>query len=1405
MSIDPPTQADRQREKLAAIYRALPLLEREIVQLFSVAYQPVSRTTFMSCCGPAGITDQDSKALVNKTLKPHLDQLLATGLLVQESGQGPRCHPLLTEIATRDAVRTGRFAAMVEAVETKIPIYKPWAHSPRHFANGQQFLREVRIGIYNHDVEFVNQQFHDYQRQGYRQQPTVTLEDVAQLVFNNPFDRQWFGTLPQELYERGLTTLLFQALFQLQPAEEIFALLEQDCLEMAGRCTGALPLILTEQLIVRGRVGEAEDSLERIPSQYRIGATALRGWLALLRGDHPQAVEHYGGALTQMRKVSGKRKAYFNGIGGLFFILALVKTGSPPRLREAEEYAGIIARQPQHWLAPIYARLQGLLQVLQGDLSKKDEWEQDAAIGNSTDSLRTLLEALCLYWVDPDQASKRLPSILKPFHDRATHAGYRWLALEAAELLAKLEPRSRYPELASAQRAEQGLHSIVDVVAPQQPWELSLNALANLSQDTDKQTKTSAKQRLAWFITLHGEGGWSLQPREQKIDVKGRWSRGRNVALSRLSKQPQHFPYLTAQDLRACTHLRGYSTGYYGQVQYEFTDKAITALVGHPLVFREDAATMRVDVVKGAPEVLVKKRSNGRLYLQFLPQLEEGHDILVVQESPGRISIIEITAQQRRIADIIGKGNRLEVPASAKERVLAAINAVSGIVTVHSDIGAEAQDAEEVEAEARPHIHLLPAGAGLKIALLVRPFPQGGPYYRPARGGTTVIAEIDGKRLQTQRDLPEERRRAQATIDACPTWRRLEETDGEWLLDDPQACLELLLELHALGETVVVEWPEGEKFRISHHASFEQLHLSIKRERDWFAASGRLQLDDKLVLDMQNLLELMQQTPGRFIRLDDGRFLALTEEFRRRLDELQTFSEKHGKGVRLHPLSTLALQDLMEAAGELKADAHWQTHVARLQEVQRLQPSLPSTLRAELRDYQIEGFNWLYRLSHWGVGACLADDMGLGKTLQALAVILTRAPAGPTLIVAPTSVCMNWENEARHFAPTLNTIQFGPGDRRSVLDSLQPFDMLICSYGMLQQEEVATMLAQVSWQTIVLDEAQAIKNIATKRSQAAMNLQGQFKLLTTGTPIENHLGELWNLFRFINPGLLGSLERFNQRFAIPIERYQDPQARNKLKKLIQPFLLRRTKNQVLEQLPSRTEIVLHVDLSPAEMAFYEALRRQAVSKLTALDAPSGPKHLQILAEIMRLRRACCHSRLVMQDSELPSAKLQVFGEVLDELLDNQHKALVFSQFVDHLQILRDYLDARVIPYQYLDGSTPAVERAKRVTAFQSGTGDVFLISLKAGGTGLNLTAADYVIHMDPWWNPAVEDQASNRVHRIGQQRPVTIYRLVAKHTIEEKIVDLHQHKRDLADSLLDGTDLSGKMSAEELLRLISES
>ncbi len=424
--------------------------------------------------------------------------------------------------------------------------------------------------------------------------------------------------------------------------------------------------------------------------------------------------------------------------------------------------------------------------------------------------------------------------------------------------------------------------------------------------------------------------------------------------------------------------------------------------------------------------------------------------------------------------------------------------------------------------------------------------------------------------------------------------------------------------------------------------------------------------------------------------------------------------------------------------------------------------------------------------------------MGLGKTVQAIAVMLERAADGPCLVVAPTSVCPNWEVEIARFAPTLATHRLSDaGDRAEMVAGLGARDVLVCSYGLLHQ--AAEVLSSRTWQMAVLDEAQAIKNAETKRAQASVGLQAEFRLALSGTPVENYLDELWSLFNFINPGLLGSRESFQKRFSGPIERDRDAQARQALRALIRPFLLRRTKAAVLAELPPRTEQTVYVEMSEAERAFYEALRQRAVATIANLDAKPGKRKIQILAEITRLRRGCCNPALIDAEAGVPSGKLEAFLALAQELVRNRHRALVFSQFVGHLALVRAALDATGISYEYLDGSTPSAERERRVAAFQSGSSALFLISLRAGGTGLNLTAADYVVHLDPWWNPAVEDQASDRAHRIGQTRPVTIYRLIMQDSIEERILSLH---RDMATELLDGTETAARLTEDALLELI---
>ena len=425
-------------------------------------------------------------------------------------------------------------------------------------------------------------------------------------------------------------------------------------------------------------------------------------------------------------------------------------------------------------------------------------------------------------------------------------------------------------------------------------------------------------------------------------------------------------------------------------------------------------------------------------------------------------------------------------------------------------------------------------------------------------------------------------------------------------------------------------------------------------------------------------------------------------------------------------------------------------------------------------------------------------DMGLGKTVQAIALLLDRAKLGPQLVVMPTAVLVNWEHEIARFAPGLNVRVFNREDRTALVKSIKAGDVVLTSYGVLTSE--IELLKGVTWQTVVLDEAHTVKNRATKMSKAVMMLQTDCRVLLTGTPLQNRLSEIWNLFRFANPGLLGTYDDFVERFITPIETHQDRAVRRKLKRLVSPFILRRTKAEVLDELPEKTELTIRVTLSDAERALYESFRERA-----SVGLESGEINpIQALAELTKLRQAACHPELVDPKLKIASSKTAAFLSLAEELRESGHRALVFSQFTSHLALVKRELDARGIKYLYLDGSDTASKRAQLVDEFRQGDAPLFLISLKAGGTGLNLTAADYVIHLDPWWNPAIENQASDRVYRIGQDRPVTIYRLIAENTIEEKILRLHETKKSLADALLEGADMSSRLTKDEILKLLME-
>lgn len=455
----------------------------------------------------------------------------------------------------------------------------------------------------------------------------------------------------------------------------------------------------------------------------------------------------------------------------------------------------------------------------------------------------------------------------------------------------------------------------------------------------------------------------------------------------------------------------------------------------------------------------------------------------------------------------------------------------------------------------------------------------------------------------------------------------------------------------------------------------------------------------------------------------------------------------------------------------------------------------PQGLKACLRDYQQHGLNWLQYLRQMNLGGILADDMGLGKTVQALAHMLYEKEAGrltqASLIIAPTSLVMNWFKEAARFTPDLKVLVFHGTERHT--DNFDGYDLIVSTYGLIQRDK--TRFIAYKFYYLVLDEAQFIKNARTKTTQIIQQLQASYRLCLTGTPLENHLGELWSLFHFLMPGLLGDAKQFRLWFRTPIEKNADADRRLMLIKRVQPFVLRRSKNEVARELPAKTEMVRSIELVGAQRDLYEAIRMSMEKKVREAIAKQGlnKSHIILLDALLKLRQICCDPRLLsLPEAKMAhgiSAKLEALMDLVDNLMEEGRRVLIFSQFTSMLAIIEEQLLAKKYDYLKLTGQTQ--NRQSLVDRFQEGEAPIFLISLKAGGTGLNLTKADTVIHYDPWWNPAVEDQATDRSHRIGQENPVFVYKLISAGTVEEAILAMQEKKRQLIEGVLSTSTAAG--------------
>ncbi len=1377
-------------------YAALTPAGKLLAQVYGViAPQPVGVKRARRIFSEAGIT-LDGRLLSEADIRHANRELIAADIAMRLDRAGnkgvcatPHCRVALTLRAHED----GRMPRILTAFETTSPGYGADPH-----------LYDILFRCYVVGGDFDHL---DRLTAG-----DLTADDWR--MFAEPLATDVLRTLPERYIDLALTGCLRHVIATVADPEPVV----QGCQHLSSRPERHAADIAYIR-VLQGRFDEAEGVFAGLPPSAResraarTGLAATRGLVALLRGDSLAARREIDAALAAEKAGTRKRNAFPDHAAFALSLLALVRLDTPESLALLNQLLRVAERQG----IQRYDELS-----LVADAARLEAGHDTFGFGSTSSALETLFDGFRDCWTGSyyRNVSKWLER-LNAIRDRASVNGFKWVAAECVSTLHRFaelrndlgeRPVARPEELPdpAPAHAELGTRTLTVLVEPVADWERSLKALEQLAYDANQKEQNSrtastpVEKRLVWEVD---DGGYEvyLSPREQRRNKKGTWSKGRRVALKRLATQAGSLGFLLDEDVAAAAAIS--VRPVWNKVEYVLDGpRGLYALAGHPHVQNRNGEP--VDIVRREPELHVDEGADGAAMVHVEPHgWDTSGEYGLWFASDNRIEVTRFTDDHRRLFDVV-QPEGLRIPPDGKSRLLEAVSALVSQVRVQSAAGPVAS-APEVDADAEPWVRLEPFEAGLSAALLVEPIAGSGICFEAGEGGATVFASRDGEHVQAHRDLVGERSALARLVESCPRLASQPTEYAPLVIPEPAECLELLEQLDAAGARC--RWPKGQPFRIVARHSTPSLSLSVKPAEEWLQASGELAVDGDTVLDLKRLLALLEANPRtRFLELGPGEFLALTKTFRRQLDDLASLSRAAAKGgVRLHTLAAASLGDLFEDA-DLAADSGWLQVRKELDSVRAFEPEVPSTLQAELRPYQVEGYRWLARLSRLHAGACLADDMGLGKTVQALAVLLDRAPGGPALVVAPTSVVANWVDEARRFAPTLNVKPYtgSVAERAGLLDEPAPFDLYLTTYGVMQND--IEQLAAVAWHSAVLDEAQAIKNPVTRRARAARQLTADFRAVTTGTPVQNNLMDLHSLFSFLNPGLLGSREKFRANFGDPVERGDDEAARARLRRIIAPFVLRRLKTEVLDDLPERTEITLHVSLSPEEATLYEALRQRAVEELEAAregaeDVGEGER-FQLFAHLTRLRLACCNPRLVLDSAVAApeSSKLNTFAETLGELLANRHKVLVFSQFVMHLKLVEEYLVAENIAYQYLDGSTPAKARSERIAAFQAGHGDVFLISLKAGGTGLNLTAADYVIHMDPWWNPAVEDQASDRAHRIGQTRPVTIYRLVTEGTIEEQIVELHHHKRDLAHRLLEGADAAARLSTGELLELLRQ-
>ncbi|MEO1335077.1 MAG: DEAD/DEAH box helicase, partial [Myxococcota bacterium] len=715
-------------------------------------------------------------------------------------------------------------------------------------------------------------------------------------------------------------------------------------------------------------------------------------------------------------------------------------------------------------------------------------------------------------------------------------------------------------------------------------------------------------------------------------------------------------------------------------------------LVGHPRVLRQPDGVPFA--VRRAELTLVTVRGEGNVRLlpsvddeiwtleDFAKRFQRRVGRLMTYTTEDALILVEVPPAFASVVEVLHQHD-FQMPERALPELVKRLPRFAPRVPVTFD-----REVPRVSVSARRHlvVRLSPRGSGLTATVAIQPMTDG-PVHVPGEGPAEVLHVNEEGQLQaTLRDRGAEITWAKTRVQALMPDADADHRPWRYALSTPEDALTTLERLQA-AEDVSVQWPSRHPWKISSAtANGRGLRIEVRDRPDWFGIGGDIDVDGQRV-PLNNLIDAIQRNDS-FVEVQQGQWAKIGEDLRQRLRDLEPHLRREKDELAVTPAAAEALESLGTASAEFVRSVRWKANLDRLEAAKSADDTPPPDLKATLRDYQLAGFRWMNRLATWGLGACLADDMGLGKTLQALAILAARATQGPQLVVAPTSVVYNWVREAERFAPSLDIRLYIGSDRSEILDDLGPQTLIVTSYGLVVRD--VQTLSSLALTTVVLDEAQAIKNAQSQRSIAVRQLQADWKLALSGTPVENHLGELWSLFDAIAPGLLGSWTNFRDRFVAPIERDGNRARAEALSRLLRPFVLRRTKQEVAKELPARTSINLDIVLTDAERAVYDQARTTAVAELAGASS-DGRGRFAALAALTRLRQLACHPRLVDPSSELPSSKLGRLMTLVRALRTTKQRALLFSQFTQHLALVREALEEAGFNYLYLDGQTPVEE------------------------------------------------------------------------------------------------------------------